>query len=359
MFQRLTLISLMLAAAICAGAGAPQMIFIGQFVPGALEQGDDHIRSGELCDVYWFDASAGQTISIRLDSDDFDPYLILRHPGGSQTENDDFDGTLNAGMNIQLPESGQYQLVVTSYQPGDTGAYTLRVMPLGEAPQETIPTRTSYPIAPPETAPEPQTEPITPPNPWATRQPTEPQSAPPITWQRETPSTPAPTTQPAETLGGLGSIPAPTTFPSTPPTSGGFGAPFPAPNVMPWEAPPTGTVSPSPVPPMVDGGGIAQGQTSRGQLGEGDSTLHTGEFMDEWTLQGTAGQSVAIRAVSEAFDTYLIVLYPGEGRAENDDCGDGTLNAEVDLTLPESGEYRIIVTSYAPEETGEYVLSVQ
>jgi Bacterial pre-peptidase C-terminal domain len=399
MFRRLTLISLMLAAAICAGAATPQMILIGQPIQGTLEHGDDQIRSGELCDVFWFDGLAGVMISIRLDSEDFDPYLILRHPSGDQTENDDFDGSLNAGMNIEPAESGQYQLVVTSYQPGDTGTYTLSVMPLPEMAQDTIeprearlidqseqpepsaspqdtPTTQPDPWAPPPAnrtwpAPtQPQAAPATQPTPWDAPRPTQtqPVPAPPSTWQRAEAPTPTPTwstpptTQPTlapSGFGGIGGTPVPSPFTPTPQTPSEFGTPAPTPNVMPLQADTTGSVSPSPMPSLVDGGGIALGQAFRGQLSAGDSSLSTGEFMDEWTLQGAAGQEIAIVLDSEEFDTYLIVLYPEGGRAENDDRSDETLNSEVQLTLPESGEYRIVVTSYAPGETGEYLLSVQ
>jgi len=59
---------------------------------------------------------------------DFDTYLILRAPSGRQRDNDDAPGMGTDSMLDQtLDETGTYRVMVTSYQPGTTGSYTLTV----------------------------------------------------------------------------------------------------------------------------------------------------------------------------------------------------------------------------------------
>ena len=63
---------------------------------------------------------------IRLRSSAFDPYLIVRTPSGRQIDNDDENATTRDSL-VELPsaETGAYQITVTSYQAGETGAYAL------------------------------------------------------------------------------------------------------------------------------------------------------------------------------------------------------------------------------------------
>lgn len=94
---------------------------------GTLVAGDATLNSGEFVDRYQRSFDAGSSIEIRLDSSEFDPYLIVTTPSGRQLDNDDLDSsTRNAGINLPAAEEGQYQISVTSYQPGETGSYNLR-----------------------------------------------------------------------------------------------------------------------------------------------------------------------------------------------------------------------------------------
>ena len=67
-------------------------------------------------DRYAFDGRAGQDIQISLESLDFDPYLILQNAAGETiAENDDSFNSYNSLLNFTLPDTGQYQLLATSY----------------------------------------------------------------------------------------------------------------------------------------------------------------------------------------------------------------------------------------------------
>lgn len=97
-----------------------------QTLRGDLAQGDRQLQSGEFSDTHSMTFTPGQPVSIRLESTAFDPYLIVRSPSGRQDDNDDFTpGNLNAGVDIPAAEAGSYDVIVTSYRPGEVGAYTL------------------------------------------------------------------------------------------------------------------------------------------------------------------------------------------------------------------------------------------
>lgn len=325
-----------------AAQNQPQPITFGVPVTGRLEGGDQTLTSGEYYDAFTFQGQQGQFVSIRLNSTEFDPYVILRLPDKTQQDNDDFGGSVNAGIDVTLPATGTYRVLATTYQPGETGTYSLSVS-LGSAAVTPQPQVTPTPAVTPPPAvwpSQPSTPPATPS--W----PTTPPAAP--TW----PSTPsaAPSTPPV--------TPAPA-WPSVPPTQ--------APAAPAWPTPSTTVTPPAPVAPVpssnTGGGPLTRGQTVSGVLANGDHTLTSGEYYDEWTIQAQAGQSLTINMNSDQFDTYIIVVHPSAApgqqaqQTENDDFGTGT-NSQVSLVCPVTGEYRILATSYAPGNTGTYTLSV-
>jgi hypothetical protein len=62
---------------------------------------------------------------------------------------------------------------------------------------------------------------------------------------------------------------------------------------------------------------------------------------------------------TNVFDNFMrIEDAKGEQLAEDDDSG-GDLNARIIFDCKEAGEYRIIVTSYAPGDTGEFTLKAE
>ncbi|HHH27347.1 MAG TPA: hypothetical protein ENK57_03215, partial [Polyangiaceae bacterium] len=99
-----------------------------QRIEGSLAEGDSQLRSGEFFDEHTFEWQAGERVHIEAQSTEFDTYLIVHPPnGGPQQDNDDMTPgqSLNAGLDLQVSEAGTWRVVVTSYQPGETGAYTL------------------------------------------------------------------------------------------------------------------------------------------------------------------------------------------------------------------------------------------
>lgn len=92
-----------------------------------LGSNDNTLGSGEYFDVYSFDGRPGQRVAIDLNSNSFDTYVFLRSPSGEQEANDDAGGTSRSLIETELTESGSYDVIVTSFAAGETGAYELSI----------------------------------------------------------------------------------------------------------------------------------------------------------------------------------------------------------------------------------------
>lgn len=119
------------------------------------------------------------------------------------------------------------------------------------------------------------------------------------------------------------------------------------------------------------GGGCQQksinfGQTVNGTLSTTDCVFlpgtRGGSYFDGYAFNATAGQSIAVAMSSANFDTYLYLQAPDGSFIAEDDDGDGT-NSRIPpdggfITLPLSGTYTILATSFNPDVTGGYTLSL-
>ncbi|MEL6471063.1 MAG: PPC domain-containing protein [Cyanobacteria bacterium J06623_4] len=102
---------------------------------GSLSLGDDVLDDGSLYDQYTFSGSSGQYATIFLESDDFDPYLILLDPDGERiSENDDTNRSdRNSRLVVTLPSTGVYTAVANSYESGKSGDYAIKIE-VGDTP---------------------------------------------------------------------------------------------------------------------------------------------------------------------------------------------------------------------------------
>jgi hypothetical protein len=83
---------------------------------------------------------------------------------------------------------------------------------------------------------------------------------------------------------------------------------------------------------------------------------------DEYTFEGTQGQTVVITVESTDFDTYLAIFNSQiELLGENDDVTQQNSNSELTVTLTESGRYRVMVNAAEPlpKGRGKYSLTVR
>lgn len=92
---------------------------------GALGTSDCPLPTGEFVDFYVLEITARSIVRIRAASSAFDTYLLLSTSSGRPVaENDDDGASFNSEL-VAVLEPGIYRVGVTSYAPGETGAYTL------------------------------------------------------------------------------------------------------------------------------------------------------------------------------------------------------------------------------------------
>jgi hypothetical protein len=107
---------------------------------------------------------------------------------------------------------------------------------------------------------------------------------------------------------------------------------------------------------------IAVGQTQQGSLTSADVVMRRDStYVQAWTIDGRAGQTVTIDLESDDFDAYVFLRGPGiaEDQALQDDDSGGNCNARLTASFPQAGEYEIVVNSAgAKYATGSFSLSV-
>lgn len=221
---------------------------LNQQISGVLVEEDNIFTDGEYYDSYDFEGRPGQSLSIDLQSVDFDTYLILRQPNGEALANDDTNGT-NSSIELVLPEAGSYEVVVTSFASAETGEYRLTIA---------------------ETA------------------------------AQSTENTTANIIQSLQT-----------------------------------------------------------GDSIDGSLNEGDQLSDDNEYQDSYSYNGDAGETILLDLTATDFDTVLGLQTPSGELLENDDFQGSTDQSQLQLTLRESGRYRILVSSYSSGESGDYQLAIR
>lgn len=95
-----------------------------------------------------------------------------------------------------------------------------------------------------------------------------------------------------------------------------------------------------------------------GALESSDPVMEDGAWVDEYTIDATAGQEVVAVVTSVEFDPYVIVTGPSGEQTENDDFGSSREVALVEAIASESGSWRIQVTSYEAGQSGAYALAL-
>ncbi len=98
------------------------------------------------------------------------------------------------------------------------------------------------------------------------------------------------------------------------------------------------------------GSAITAGETKDGRLEDGDDTGSRG-YQDNWTFSGRAGQIIRIDVTSRQFDPYVRLLRDGMALDSNDDGGEGT-NARLSVSLPVTGNYTAVVSSFTENRAG-------
>lgn len=118
-----------------AGSSGPgpqpvgRTIAVGQSVLGQLSRDDHYRRVDSTYSQPWqLVGTAGQTVTIDLESDEFDPYLFVAGPGiDPPLQDDDGAGNCNARLTVTFLQSGTFLILVNSAEHEATGAFSLSV----------------------------------------------------------------------------------------------------------------------------------------------------------------------------------------------------------------------------------------
>ncbi|MFE4104898.1 PPC domain-containing protein [Almyronema epifaneia] len=99
-------------------------------VRGMLQNGDATLGDNSLFDKYLLDCQAGQTLTITLESVDFDAYLMVYDAQGQRiAQNDDISPVnRNAAVTVTVPADGIYRIVANAYNDLGNGQYKLSVI---------------------------------------------------------------------------------------------------------------------------------------------------------------------------------------------------------------------------------------
>lgn len=116
-------------------------ILAGQTVQGDLSSTDTRLSDDSYADYYAFDGRAGQRVRATLRSRAFDAYMVFGRLSGSRftslESNDDGGGGQDAQVTYTLPEDGTYAIRTNTLRARQTGAYTVSLELLGDAPAGT------------------------------------------------------------------------------------------------------------------------------------------------------------------------------------------------------------------------------
>jgi hypothetical protein len=345
-------------------AGTVGAIGLGETKDGILEPGDEIAGDGPFQDRWTFEARAGQRLRIDLMSTDFDAFLVLLGPDGTQLATDD-DGAgegQNAMISYRAAVAGRYTAIATSY--GDNvriGAYRIRV---SEETGVFVDPGAAAEIRPGETR-EGRLE------------------AGDLTGRRGLEDRWTFTAR----AGQLARVDVVSSFDNyavllyngmavDSNDDGGDGTNARLMTVLPGAG--TYTVVVSGYSASTSGGRytialqlteapagagrverLTVGQRVSGRLEAGDRPRSGGGYEDLWEFDGRAGQDVMIEMHSSDFDSYLELRdESGAVLAENDDGGPGN-DALIISHLPRAGRYRIVARSYGERQaTGLYDLAL-
>lgn len=348
------------------GASGGGTISAGESVSGNLGAGDTALNSGEFTETWTYNGSAGELLTVNLDSSQFDPYLMIRGPAGFAEDNDDrVAGTnLNSTLSVTLPTAGEYRIIATSYQPGEQGDYTLQVGGTSGAPAAA-----SNRLQPGGTT---NGELSATDGMLAGRQYFDVYTFRGAASERALVSATA-SGFPAhlriiepggqEHVAQASAAGASAEIAVVLPTGGEYTV-----HVSSQSAGSTGrysvglvtadtsNVTPTPGNAQPIGGDLVSDVPINGSLAAGDAQLSTGEFYDVFEIQGVSGQTVTIELTSEAIDPYLFIRGPGDFALDNDDGAAFGLNSRLQVTFPQNGTYQLHATSYAANEVGAYSL---
>lgn len=309
-------------------------------VQGSLQRGDRRLRNNEYYDEYIFEGRAGQRIIIEVDSMDFDTWVILRFPGGESVQNDDHGDRQHSLVRAALPEDGTYSVSVTSLEGLETGDYNLTVhsddsgsaivhdesLARGDRKLDNGEYCDTYPIQG-EAGQRLELRLLS--DEFTTYLILEDPDGSVIQDHDDTETTNDSAIRTVLPSSGEYLVHVTSLNPGD---IGGYRL------VVDHTSPPA--------------------TTEVGNLGVGDEILETGEYFDIFTVDGRQGEVMDVWVVSNEFDPYVMIVAPNGDKLETNALEVEATAAGIRMTLAETGEYKIYVTSDQDLEVGKYYLSI-
>lgn len=123
----------LLPLVLLAAAPAAAQTFTGTLAPT-----DPTRDGGARYDSYTFQAREGQQVKVRMTSDAFDTYLIVKGPTGQEFTNDDFEGTSVSQLEFVAGQGGAWTVWASSFNDTGAGDYAVEVTPGRIARIETV-----------------------------------------------------------------------------------------------------------------------------------------------------------------------------------------------------------------------------
>jgi hypothetical protein len=102
-------------------------------------------------------------------------------------------------------------------------------------------------------------------------------------------------------------------------------------------------------------GALTVGTEVQASLGDDDVVLDDGNRAQAWSFPGQAGAQVILVATSDDFDAMLYLAGPGLGDPLSNDDGGPGLGSRLEVRLPETGTYTVVVGALS-EGVGGYQL---
>lgn len=102
-------------------------IGVGETVNGRITADADRHSDGTPVDWWDIEGRAGETVTIDMESDTFDAFLLLRGPASTMESDDDGGGNCNPRITFTFPQRGTYRIGANTVSSRARGPYSLTV----------------------------------------------------------------------------------------------------------------------------------------------------------------------------------------------------------------------------------------
>ncbi|MFT5681535.1 MAG: hypothetical protein ACI8RZ_002441 [Myxococcota bacterium] len=332
---------------------------------GKLDKKDQALANGEWADIYTLDLQAGDRVLVEMESKKVDTYLVLRGPDDTVYENDDDGGKKRSALDVFVETPGTWLVYATSFAAADKGKYSIRIQTDRSGTGGAVSDSDEAPIGSmavgtPVSGTLASGDFLLPNAEWADRYTVVLQAGEHLSMSMASSDidtyivaqAPSGSTEGNDDCDGDQNR---SCLDLVAQESGEWLI-----YATSYGAADDGSYTLS-VDTVEETEQAAGGGAERwsGTLADGDITISSGEFIDGYVVQGTAGERWVVDLRSTEFDPFLIVRAPDQSQEENDDWEGARDRSLLDITLDQTGEYGLAVTTYQAGEMGSYDLTLR